>query len=119
MAETVKVKGVIRNLKADTYRRRVTFSVSIVNDEGVQIGARGFTLPFGKTKAETKQLCVDAVKKALRPVGREYLDDANRPDADEAHLDFNNIGFEFDYPSEDITWKGEVPPPAGEGDFGP
>ena len=115
----VTIKGVIRNLRADTAKRVVSFSISIVDEEGNQIGARGFEVPFGKTKAETLMNCREAIKKALKPIAREALKWANRPAPQEAHLDFDNRALDFDYPDEKLTMGDEVPPPAGEGDYGP
>jgi len=115
----VTVKGVIRNLRADTAKRVVSFSVSIVDEEGNQIGARGFEVPFGETKAETLANCREAIKGALRPVAREALKWANRPAPEEAHLDFDNRALDFDYPNEKLTLGAEVPLPKGEGDYGP
>jgi len=114
----VVVKGVIRNLRADTTKRVITFSISILDENGNQIGARGFEVPFGKSKAETLKNVKEAIKKALRPIGREMLKWANRPVPDEVHLDFNNRAIEFDYPGETLTLGDEVPVPTGEGDFG-
>jgi len=115
----VTVRGVIRNLHADTSKRVVIFSVSIIDEKGNQIGARGFEVPFGKTKVETLQNCRKAIIKALKPIGNKILKWKNRPIPKEAHLDFNNRALIFSYPDEKLTLGDEVPLPIKNGDYGP
>ena len=118
----VTVKGVIRGVHVEG--KWIVGSVSIMDNTTyatpVQIGARGWRAPFGKTKAETLANCKAAIKEALKGVGKQYLRDANLPAPIAEHLEgFNDRALDYNYPSEELVMGNEAPLPTGEGDYGP
>jgi len=114
----VTVKTVIRGARIEG--KWIMGSLSIVDDAGNQIGARGWRAPFGKDKAETIANCKAAIKEALKPVGKQYQKEADMLDPVAEHLDqFNNRSLDYSYPDETVVMGDEVPLMQGEGAYGP